>query len=133
MRKLLRDVSPPGGELIVCALAGQQRPGAANAGSVEWPAVRVLPVAVTLIAMPHGTAWRVNLERRVDDLHRVHDARIICCTQPEAYERERVQTDHQGRRSDRLIRRPVLDRHESVTRRRGIRPIGHRYTHVIPV
>ena len=133
VRKLLRDVSPPGGELVVCALAGQQRPGATDAGSVEWPAVRVFPVPVPLIAMPHGTARRVDLERRVDDLHRVHNARIICRAQPEAHERECVQADHQGRWSHRLIRRPVLDRHESVTRGRGIRPIRHRHADVIAV
>ena len=100
----------------MCALAGQQRPGATDAGSVEWPAVRVFPVSITLIAMPNRTARRVDLERRVDDLYRVHDARIICRAQSEAHERERVQADHQGRWSLRLIRRPVLDRHESVTR-----------------
>ena len=81
------------------ALAGQQRPGATDAGSVERPAVGVFAVPVTLIAMPRRTARRVDLERRVDDLHRVHDARIICRAQPEAHERERVEADHQGRRS----------------------------------
>ena len=44
VRKLLRDVSPPGGELVVGALAGQQWPGATDAGSVEWRAVRVFAV-----------------------------------------------------------------------------------------
>ena len=51
-RELLGDVRPSGGELVVCALAGQQRPGAADAGSVERPAVGVFAVPVALIAMP---------------------------------------------------------------------------------
>ena len=83
----------------MCALAGQQRPGAADAGSVEWPAIGVFAVAVALIAMPRRTARRVDLERRVDDLHGAHDARIVRRAQPEAHERERVEADHQRRRS----------------------------------
>ena len=117
----------------MCALAGQQRPGAADASSVEWPAVSVFPVPVTLIAMPNRAARRVDPEHRVDDLHRAHDARIIWRTQPEAHERERVEADHQGRWSDRFIRRPVLDRNESLTRGRGLSPIRHGDTHVIAV
>jgi hypothetical protein len=41
--KLLRDVSPLGGKLVVGALASQQRPGATDAGPVEWTAVCVFP------------------------------------------------------------------------------------------
>src|SRR5213593_5284454 len=133
LRELLGDVRPAGGELVVCALAGQQRPGAADASSVEWPAVSVFPVPVTLIAMPGRTLRRVDPEHRVDDLHRAHDARIIWRTQPEAHERERLEADHQGRWSDRFIRRPVLDRNESLTRGRGISPIRDGDTHVIAV
>src|SRR4029079_11045396 len=55
VRKLLRDVSAPGGELVVGTLTRQQRPCATDAGSVEGPAVGVLTVPVTLIAVPHRT------------------------------------------------------------------------------
>ena len=64
-------------------------------------AVGVLAVPVALIAMPGRTARRVHLERRVDDLHRVHNARIVGRAQPEADERERVEADHQRRRPGR--------------------------------
>ena len=72
LRQLFGHVRAAGGELVVGALAGQERPRPPDAGSVERAAVGVLAVAVTLIAMPRRTARRVDLERRVDDLDRVH-------------------------------------------------------------
>ena len=71
LRQLIGDVRAAGGELVVGALAGQERPRAPDAGSVERSAVGVLAVSVTLIAMPRRTARRVDLERRIDDLHGV--------------------------------------------------------------
>ena len=70
--KLLGHVRAAGGELVVRAFAGQERPRAPDARSVERAAVGVLAVSVTLIAMPRRTARRVDLERRIDDLHGVH-------------------------------------------------------------
>jgi hypothetical protein len=115
--KLLRDVFPPGGEFVVCALASQQRPGRDRRRFRRMGHRLRVPRTRPLITAPHGTARCVNLERRIDDLHRVHNARIICRAQPEAHERECVRTDHQRRWSHRLIRRPVFDRHESTETR----------------
>ena len=55
-----------GGQLVVRALAGQQRPRAADAGAVERAAVLVLAVAVAVVAMPRRPARRLDLEHRID-------------------------------------------------------------------
>ena len=54
LRQLLGDRRVASGELIVGALAGKERPRAADAGPVERAAVGVLAVAVPLIPMPAG-------------------------------------------------------------------------------
>ena len=133
LREMLGDVRPSRGELVVRALAGQERPGASNACSVIRTSVGVFTVSVALIPMPGGAARRFHLQGRINDFDGAQDPRIVRRAEPEPDERERVETDHQGRRTGRLIRRPVLDRDKPLTRRRGIAVIGLRDPDVIPV
>src|SRR4029450_10553330 len=77
-------------QLVVGGLAGAQWPRAADAGPVERRAVGVFAVAVTLVSVPRRTVRRIDLERRVDDLDRAHDARIVRRAESEADERGRV-------------------------------------------
>ena len=67
---LHRGEQPPrlvvmaGRELVMRALAGQQRPGPADAGAVEGPAILVLAVAVAVVALPARTARQIDLQQR---------------------------------------------------------------------
>ncbi len=58
----LRLASPARRQFVVGALAGQQRPGAADAGAVERRAVGVFAVAVVVVAVPARAARRVHLQ-----------------------------------------------------------------------
>src|SRR5258705_12543857 len=126
LRQLFGGARTSSRQLVVGALASEERPGAADADAVERWAVGVYAVAVTLIAMPRRTVGRVDLELRVDDLDRAQNAGIVGCAQSEADERERVEADHRGRRPRRLIRRTIFDWHEAVTRPCGPGPIHFR-------
>ncbi len=121
------------GELVVRAFGGEQRPRPPHAGAVEGTAVVVLAVAVIVVASPGRPTWKVHLEERVDDLHGVHDARIVGGAQAEPHERERVGTDDVSRRLAALSRRAVLDRDEARHRRRGVGLVGRRNAHVVPI
>ena len=60
-----------GGQLVMRALAGEQRPGPADAGAVERRAVLVLAIAVAVVAAPARARRQLDLEQRVDDTRRV--------------------------------------------------------------
>src|SRR5688572_25060025 len=70
LREMFGDVQPARGEFVVRTLTGQEGPDASHARPVEWLAVRVLTVSVTLIPMPGWTSRRFHLQRRVNDLDR---------------------------------------------------------------
>ncbi len=55
-----------GGEFVVAALAGEQRPTAAIARSVEGAAVGVGSVAVVWVAPPTRAVFKFHLELAVD-------------------------------------------------------------------
>ena len=69
--KSLGDIGPAGRELVVCALAGQQRPCATDPRAIEGLAVGMFAVRVALIPMPGWPARRVHLERGVNHLDRI--------------------------------------------------------------
>src|SRR5690625_4179375 len=71
------------GELVMRALAGQERPTAPDSGAIEWPAILVLPITVIIVAMPSRPGGKIGLQQMVDHLHRVHDPWVIGRPQPE--------------------------------------------------
>src|SRR5213078_1475624 len=79
-------------ELVMGALAGQERPGAAGPGPVEGPAILVLAVPVEIVAIPDRTLRQVDLQQGIDRAHRVEDTWIVGGPQAEAHERQRVGT-----------------------------------------
>ena len=85
----------------MAALAGQQRPGTADAGAVERAAVFVLAIAVAVVAAIGGTLRRLHLEQPFGDLERVLDPGIVGVAQPQANEVEVLHAD-QGRGQHRL-------------------------------
>ena len=124
----------PRGELVMGAFAGQQGPGAADAGAVEGRAVGVLAIAVAGVAVPDRALRQVAAQQGVDDLDGVDDARIVGRPQPEADQRQGVGADDRGCRAVVAIsRRAVLDRHEAVLRRGRVGDVRRRDAHVIAV
>ena len=71
-------------DIEIAALAGEQRPGAADAGAVEGAPILVLAVAVGVIAVIGDAVRRLDLEDAVGDLQRVLDARVPGVTQAQA-------------------------------------------------
>ena len=66
-RRQIRERIVAGAQLVMAALAGQQRPAAADAGAVKGPAVLMLAIAVAAIAVPHRPRRRVALQQRVGE------------------------------------------------------------------
>src|SRR5581483_7669952 len=66
-----------GGELVVRALAGEQRPGAALPVANVRTAVFALSVAIVVVAAPARTVGGVDLEDVVDDFEGVDDQRVV--------------------------------------------------------
>src|SRR5579862_1374805 len=58
---------PSGSEFVMPALAGQNRPRAADAGSIESTAVILLSIAIVIVSAPAGTLGQVTLERAIHD------------------------------------------------------------------
>ena len=85
----------------MAALAGQQRPGAADAVAVVGPAVVVFAVAVLVVAAIDGARRRLDPQHLVDDLDRVGDARIGRLAQAEPDQPGEVER-HQAACRDRL-------------------------------
>ncbi len=114
--------SVAGGEFVMRALAGEQRPGPADSGAVEGRPVRMLAIAVAIVAPPARPRRQVDLEQGVDDAQRVADARIIRRPQPEPHQRQRVRAHHRGGALQAMVGRAILDRHEAVDRAKCRRP-----------
>ena len=83
----------PGGQRVMRALAGQQRPDPADADAVERPPVRLFAVAVEIVAPPARALREIDLQHLVDDRDRVENAGIVGGAQAEPHERERVRAD----------------------------------------
>src|SRR5687767_9811513 len=96
------DIGPAGGKLVVRAFARQERPGAPDAGSVEWASVRVFTISVSLIPMPRRSTRRLHLERGVDHLYGAQNPRIVRSTKAKAHESKCVETDDERRGTRRL-------------------------------
>ena len=124
--EMLGDIGSAGRKLVVRALAGQERPRASDAVSVEWSSVWVFTIPVSLIPVPHRPARRLHLERGIDHLNGAQDPRIVRSTKAKAYESKCVETDDERRGTRRLIRWAILDGDEAQTWRGGIGMIGLR-------
>src|SRR5581483_12465294 len=61
------------GELVVRALAREQRPRPPDAGAVEGRAVLVLAVAVAVVAAPARPRGQIDAQQRVDHANGVAD------------------------------------------------------------
>ena len=89
-------------QLVVAALADQERPATTDPGAVEGAPVLVLPVAVAAVAVPGGSAGRLGPEERVRDRERREDPRVVRHPQAEAHQGQEVRADHLvGRRHGR--------------------------------
>src|SRR5688572_25456386 len=73
LREMLGNVHASGGELVMRALAGQERPPAPHAGPVVRASVGVFTVSVALIPTPDGTTRRFHLQGRINDFDRAQD------------------------------------------------------------
>src|SRR6266567_608977 len=76
-----------GGQLIVGALAREQRPWTPETGAVECRAVLVLTVTVAVVAPPTWTRGQIGLENGVDHANGIENARIVRRSYPETHER----------------------------------------------
>src|ERR1700722_14032299 len=74
-------------ESVMTALAGEQGPGASDAGTVEGRAVFVFAVAVAVIAIPARALRQLDREQRVDGAKRIQYAGIVGGTQAKAHQR----------------------------------------------
>ena len=83
---------------VVRPFARQERPDAADPDPVEGASVRLLAVAVEVIAAPAGPLRQLDLEQAIDDRNRVEHARILRRPQPEPDKRDRVRADEFVRR-----------------------------------
>ena len=88
----LRFVAMSGGESVVGAFSGEQRPGAADAGAIEGGAIFVLAVAVAVVAIPARALRQFDCEQGVDGTQRVEDARIVGGAQ----DRSAPEPEHRG-------------------------------------
>src|SRR5437867_12522704 len=98
------------------ALPGEKRPRSARARTIEGLSILVFAVAIAIVTTPDGTARRVDLEERVNDLDRVQDAPIIGGPETEANQRKSVGTYHVSGRLATLLDGSVLDRHKALDR-----------------
>ena len=106
---------PPGrfdaarGQFVVGALAGEQRPAAADPRAVKRRAILMLAIAIVVVAMPGGARRRLDLEQCVDDFDRVAHARVVGRAQAEAHQGQRVRADQMTGVARVLGGRDVLD------------------------
>jgi hypothetical protein len=73
----IRQGIAPGGELVVPALAGQQRPASPAPGAVIGAPVIVLAIAVAVVAVPDRAAGCVGLEQGIRNPDRIEDQPIL--------------------------------------------------------
>ena len=86
---VLRRVAPSR-DLVVPALACEQRPrAAARIGTAIVP----LTVAVVVVAVPARTNGRVDLEDSINDTDRIHHDRIVCASDAVPHELEKPTVD----------------------------------------
>src|SRR5208282_4660058 len=90
----------------------------ADPSAVEWRSIRVLSVAVAVVAVPGRTLGKFCAQQFIDDLDRVDYSRIVGRAQAEAHQSQRVGADD--------LHRPrvwtgtaILDGNESQQRRSG--------------
>ena len=100
-----------GFDLVMAALAGQERPAASDAGAVEGAAVRMLAIAVAEIAVPHRPRRRVGAQQRIGELERSEDQRVVGAAQPEAHELQEFGADLLVAAQP-AVAAPVADRHD---------------------
>src|SRR6516162_10979822 len=84
-------------ELEMAALAGQQRPSAADAVAVIGAAVRMLAVTVLVIAVIGDAGRHLDLEYGLGDLEGIEYAGIVGRAQPEPNEVEIFHADEVDR------------------------------------
>ena len=110
------DVAP-GGQFVMAALSGEQRPRATLPPPGVRPAVLPLAIPVVVVAMPAGTERRVHFEDGVHDAQRVLDERVVEPADSVAHEFEESRV-HDVLRWElpRLARRAVGHLQEAVVR-----------------
>src|SRR5579871_4744319 len=92
----------------------------------------MLPVAVSVVAIPARSLRQFDGEQGVDSAERVDDAWIIGRAQTKANQRERIRADDVIGALAVLARRTILDRNESLRRRsRAVRGVGRGNTNVV--
>src|SRR6202035_5440816 len=83
---------------VVRPFARQEWPDAADPDPVEGAPVRLLAVAVEVIAAAAGPLRQLALEQPIDDRNRAEHARILRRPQPKPDKRDRVRADEFVRR-----------------------------------
>src|SRR5579862_2301909 len=116
---------------VVGALAGKQRPDAANACSIESGAVLVLTVSVAVVAIPARSLGKFYREQCINGAKCVDNSWIIGRAKAEAHKSKRVRTDDVISTLAVLSGRLVFDRHEALGWRS--RTVGIRWSdpHVV--
>src|ERR1700733_701576 len=66
-----------GGQFVMGALAGEERPDAALAVGVERAAIGALAIAIPVVAEPAGTLGQVALEDGIDDFEGINHERVV--------------------------------------------------------
>ena len=87
-----------GREFVMAALAGQNRPGAADARSIESAAVILLPIAIVIVAAPARTLRQVALEHAIDDFDRIAHDGIVRRTNAQPHQVKKIAADNVPRR-----------------------------------
>ncbi len=67
----------PGGQLIMRPLARQYRPRAALSPAHVRPSILPLPISIMVVAPPARPVRRIDLQRLIHHLQRVHNQRIV--------------------------------------------------------
>src|SRR6267142_557159 len=105
-----------GGDFVVTALAGQQRPWTPLSPTCVRSAVFSLAKAVMVVATAAGSIRRINFKHSIDHAQRILNDRIVRTTDPDTNQFEKTGIDDLFRRkfntrAGRLIReyqRPVI-------------------------
>src|ERR1700722_13850609 len=111
---------PPGGQLVMRPLTSEERPQPANSSAIEWRAVRMLAVAIIVVAIPIGARRQFAPEQEVNRLDGVENARIGGGAKAEPQQRESIGADQKAGFKRSISIRPVSNRNQSVRPRIGI-------------
>src|SRR5438128_7066733 len=89
-RAEIRTGVASGGDFVVPALAGEQRPRTPRAPARIGAAVCALAVAVVVVATPAGAEGRVHLEHGIHDAQGILDDGVVRATNPVPHHSEKT-------------------------------------------